>query len=200
MLSMNTVEKIRHKASSLGASSLCVIFGSSVASVDGDPNLESMLATAVEHILNENMAMVNGGYMGTMSATANAIKESGGIAIGVPCGNLDDQTPISSFSEIVYATNHWDRLESLIVSGDVFVVLPGGIGTATEIATLLWNADRNFLRHRPIMFIGGFWERWIIETVNHDLAFRNIDTSRSVYFAKNLADVSEFFFNISRKI
>lgn len=190
---MTTVRKIREGASALGASTLFVVFGSSVSSVDDDEILER----ALSHVALTKSALINGGYMGTMAATAFAVRCIGGVAIGVPCGNLDDPISLESFDAVIPASCHWDRLKALVEIADAFIVLPGGVGTAVEVAALLWSADRGFVNHRPVLFIGDHWERWIDEMSRYAAAYRDLNTMNTVSFAKTPLEVDEFFKKIS---
>lgn len=98
-------------------------------------------------LVSNGFNIVNGGYGGTMEASAKgasaAVSDRGSqiSIVGVTCPPLfpwrKDQGN-QFLTEKRPACSLIDRIEQLIASGDVFVVLPGQLGTLTELA-LVWN-------------------------------------------------------------
>ena len=80
--------------------------------------------------------LYGGSKAGLMHITASAVHEAGGRAIGViPEMFRHRIDPVCD--EVVYTANLGDRKQYMIEHGDVFIVLPGGIGTLDEwISTL----------------------------------------------------------------
>ena len=80
--------------------------------------------------------LYGGSNAGLMHITASAVHEAGGHVIGViPEMFRHRIDPLCD--EVVYTANLGDRKQYMIEHGDVFIVLPGGIGTLDEwISTL----------------------------------------------------------------
>ena len=80
--------------------------------------------------------LYGGSNAGLMHITASAVHEAGGHIIGViPEMFRHRIDPVCD--EVVYTANLGDRKQYMIEHGEVFIVLPGGIGTIDEwISTL----------------------------------------------------------------
>ena len=77
----------------------------------------------------------NGGYGGTMHATADGARHGGGEVIGItvkPWG-----PPNELVTQRIAHPGLIERLIDLVEHGDAFVALPGGTGTLLEIALVL---------------------------------------------------------------
>ena len=85
---------------------------------------------------NGHTLLYGGSNAGLMHITAAAAHEAGGHVIGViPEMFRHRIDPLCD--EVVYTANLGDRKQYMIEHGDVFVVMPGGIGTLDEwISTL----------------------------------------------------------------
>ena len=85
---------------------------------------------------NVHTLLYGGSNAGLMHITAAAAHEAGGHVIGViPEMFRHRIDPVCD--EVVYTANLGDRKQYMIEHGDVFVVMPGGIGTLDEwISTL----------------------------------------------------------------
>ena len=134
------------------------IFGS------GDPperSDEYVLAQVVgAKLASLGYTIVNGGYYGTMEASARGARKAGGEVIGVSCSIWNSKPNSYSTREIV-TTSYDERLETLIkIANSGFVVLSGGTGTLVELATV-WEAKSKGLwkneTKKPIACIGDFW-------------------------------------------
>ena len=80
---------------------------------------------------NGHSLLYGGSNAGLMHITAAAAHEAGGHVIGViPEMFRHRIDPLCD--EVVYTANLGDRKQYMIEHGDVFVVMPGGIGTLDE--------------------------------------------------------------------
>ncbi len=80
---------------------------------------------------NGHSLLYGGSNAGLMHITAVAAHEAGGHVIGViPEMFRHRIDPVCD--EVVYTANLGDRKQYMIEHGDVFVVMPGGIGTLDE--------------------------------------------------------------------
>ncbi|MBR5686195.1 MAG: TIGR00730 family Rossman fold protein [Muribaculaceae bacterium] len=85
---------------------------------------------------NGHTLLYGGSNAGLMHITAAAVHEAGGHIVGViPEMFRHRIDPLCD--EVVYTANLGDRKQHMIEHGDVFIVMPGGIGTLDEwISTL----------------------------------------------------------------
>lgn len=111
-------------------------------------------------------AVVNGGYAGTMLASAQGCAEAGGHTIGVGCRIFKGS--VNTFvREEVQTDTIFARLQGLIELGDAYIVMPGSTGTLAELA-LTWELiNKQMLPRRPILCWGEFW-RPIVEVFSSD--------------------------------
>jgi len=142
---------------------IITIFGTAKAKADDEAYL---LAYEIGKLLAQaGFAIANGGYGGTMLATAKGVAEAGGETIGVTCSAFAG-TPsgyVNRKNEYVsreIVTGSLDeRLDTLIKLGQGYVVLPGGTGTLLELAKVWELKNKGFLEaDKPIILVGGFWK------------------------------------------
>ena len=102
--------------------------------------------------------IANGGYGGTMLASARGAAEAGGQVIGVTCSAFKSKANQYVSREIV--TSSLDqRLDKLVELGSAYVVLNGGTGTLLELATVWELKNKGFLDPaKPIILVGSFWQ------------------------------------------
>ena len=91
------------------------------------------LATMLGQWIGENghTLIYGGANQGLMHATAQAVHEAGGLIVGViPAVFSHLSEPLCD--EMVATRDLQERKQYMIEHGDVFVVMPGGIGTLDE--------------------------------------------------------------------
>jgi uncharacterized protein (TIGR00725 family) len=102
-----------------------------------------------------------GGYVGTMEAVSRGANEAGAHVIGITCEQIEDWRPgkLNPWvqEEIRYKTLR-QRLFALIDGCDAALVLPGGIGTLTEIIFFWDELAIKASRRRPLIAIGSEWK------------------------------------------
>ena len=108
----------------------------------------------------KDLSVCNGGYMGTMEASAKGASEFGVERIGI---TLQEFTfPANDFiTEEIRAENYWERLQHLIQKGDCYVVLKGGTGTLVEVALIAELMLKDFSELKPIFIYEPFWKPMI---------------------------------------
>jgi uncharacterized protein (TIGR00730 family) len=112
------------------------VFGSS-SPLPGTP--EYVQAFQVGQIVaRHGLELVNGGYTGTMEASARGAREAGGKAIGVTVRTFTYAPPNAWLTRVIEAPDLFRRLSVLMALGDLYVVLPGGTGTLVEFS-LAWE-------------------------------------------------------------
>ena len=136
------------------------VFGSStVQPGDAAWNLAHDLGRA---LANAGAAIMTGGYSGTMEACSRGAHEAGGHVVGVTVELFETRGPANRWvEERVHTATLYQRLEHLIEKADGFVVLPGSLGTLTELFlawTLLSVEGR---RAAPLVLLGDHWEEFL---------------------------------------
>lgn len=115
------------------------VFGSSLTPPDS-PEYEEARALGLR-LAQAGFEVWNGGYLGTMSAVSQGVKEAGGRSVGVTVRAWDEFHPGNTWlSEKVAAADLHDRLRHL-TDVDAAIALHGGIGTLTEVA-LFWSISQ----------------------------------------------------------
>ncbi len=106
-------------------------------------------------------AIVFGGCnMGLMECVAKAAHNAGSMTIGVVPMIIERGGKASDFTDVtIPCDNLSDRKSLMMDQSDVFVALPGGIGTLDEIFTVVASATIGYHHKTMILFnIKGFWE------------------------------------------
>jgi uncharacterized protein (TIGR00730 family) len=143
------------------------IFGTSKARV-GDGIFEQ--AFKLGSLLADNgMRVANGGYGGVMLASAHGASSKGGEAVGVTCSKFGRGSANEYISKEIRTKSLQERLETLVNSGDAYVVLPGGTGTLLELGHIWEFKNKHFLNEsKPIIILGGFWKPLVEMITNID--------------------------------
>lgn len=136
------------------------VFGSS-APKPGSAPYEA--ARTVGRLLAQaGMAVQTGGYSGVMSAASQGAREAGGHVIGVTSAQIEQFRPIPANQWVVQEIKHAtlrQRLLYLVDNCDGAIIMPGGIGTLSEMA-LIWSfVQVGELSPRPIIAVGQLWQR-----------------------------------------
>ncbi len=103
-----------------------------------------------------------GGYSGVMEAASKGASEAGGRVIGVTSRQIEQFRPMSAnqwVAEEIKFNTLQERLSHLVTQSDGAVVMPGGIGTLSELA-LMWSFMQvGEISPRPLVAVGGLWAR-----------------------------------------
>jgi len=104
----------------------------------------------------------NGGYAGTMEASAKGAKDAGGSTIGVTCSIFSD--PKGRLLKVnryidkeISSDNVLDRIRMMMDLSAGFVILPGGTGTLSEFAIVWEFVAKKMIEPRPIFVVGDLW-------------------------------------------
>jgi len=104
-------------------------------------------------------AIANGGYGGTMLASARAARQGGAEVVGVTCSAFKNSSPNEYISREIVTDSLDKRLDTLIELGCGYVVLPGGTGTLLELAKVWELKNKGFLpAQKPIILLGKYWK------------------------------------------
>jgi uncharacterized protein (TIGR00730 family) len=141
------------------------IFGSSRPK-SGEPDYE--VARQLGKLLAEaGFTVCNGGYGGTMEASARGAKEGGGKTIGVTVNVFQSHTN-QWIDEEIRMPRLTDRLMKLVELGEAYVVLKGGTGTLLELAYVWEFMNKGLMREKPVAVLGTFWTP-VIKTLGQEL-------------------------------
>ena len=135
---------------------IITIFGS-YEPAPGSPEYEQAYQVGFE-LARADFTIANGGYAGTMEASAKGAQEAGGKTIGVTCSVFRRSHLNAYIDEEIQTACLRDRLEKLIEIGTGYVVLPGGTGTLAELAYTWELLNKGFLADRPLVILGDFWQ------------------------------------------
>jgi uncharacterized protein (TIGR00730 family) len=116
----------------------------------------------------------NGGYSGTMEASARGAKEAGGTTIGITNAVFDPSRANRYIDDERKAPDFFERLRRLLTLGDAYVCLRGSVGTLTEFSLTWTLLQTGVLAHRPFLCVGPAW-RAVLETYRNCLFHRPKD-------------------------
>ncbi len=133
------------------------VFGGSRPLPDSAEYLQAY--TTGQLLAGEGFVVMNGGYAGTMEASARGARDKGGRTIGVISGEFDHLAPNAFLDETVKSADLFARIREMQYCSDAFIVLKGSMGTLAELA-LVWNLARIDAKQRkPIILVGECWRQ-----------------------------------------
>jgi uncharacterized protein (TIGR00730 family) len=111
-------------------------------------------------LAEQGFAVATGGYCGTMTAVSQGAAEAGGHVIGVTSDQIERFRPLAPnewLKEEIRFPTLQERLIHLVRQNDGMIVLPGGIGTLSEMA-LAWSYIQvGEISPRPLALLGTSW-------------------------------------------
>ena len=112
---------------------------------------------------NAHSIVYGGVNCGLMECVAKAAHEAGGQTIGVIPRIIEKNGRISEYvDERILCDNLSDRKQLMQDVSDVFIALPGGIGTLDEVFTIAASATIGYHHKRVILYnVKGFWNSLI---------------------------------------
>jgi uncharacterized protein (TIGR00730 family) len=121
-------------------------------------SVEYAEAYAVGKLLaRAGFVVMNGGYAGTMEASARGAKENGGRAVGVLSDEFARLAPNAYLDETLRSEDLFARIRTMQSGAHGFIVLKGSMGTLAELA-LVWNlAKIDAAQRKPIILLGDAW-------------------------------------------
>jgi uncharacterized protein (TIGR00725 family) len=162
---------------------IITLLGSSIADgADADAYELGRRIGAASHVLK------NGGYGGTMAASARGCREAGGHVIGVGIeGHAIDRTgaPNPYNSEVIVKANAVERVGELLRC-DLVVVLPGHVGTLNEMFSAWVSAIEGHLP--PVMLVGPKMRR-LLDYLTEN-AFLKPEHAEHVFVVDSVAELT----------
>lgn len=129
-----------------------------------DPDFFHFTEELGRWIAAQGHSIVFGGVnMGLMECVARAMKQAGGHTIGVVPSIVEETGRTSQFNdEVISCQNLSERKQLMLDESDVFIALPGGIGTLDEVFTVAASYTIGYHHKRVILYnMKGFWDSTI---------------------------------------
>ena len=126
-----------------------------------DPDFFKMAEELGRWAAKNGHSIVFGGVnQGLMECVAKAVQEAGGKTIGVIPRIVEKSGRISDYvDEQVLCDNLNERKQLMEEQADIFIALPGGIGTLDEIFTIASSATIGYHAKKVILYnMKGFWD------------------------------------------
>lgn len=112
---------------------------------------------------NGHSIVFGGVNQGLMECVAKAANEDGGRTIGVIPMIVEKSGRVSDYVDVeIPCDNLSDRKQLMMDQSDVFIALPGGIGTLDEVFTVAASATIGYHQKIVILYnMKGFWDTLI---------------------------------------
>ena len=143
---------------------------------------------------NGHTIVYGGVNQGLMESVAKAARGEGGRTVGVIPRIVEKSGRISDHVDVeVLCEDLTDRKQLMMDRSDVFIALPGGIGTLDEVFTVAASATIGYHRKRVILYnMKGFWDDLL--TLLDNLQQRGMVRGRwrdYIAVANNLDEIKE---------
>ncbi len=129
-----------------------------------DPEFFALTEELGKWAAENGHAIVYGGVnQGLMECVAKSTKEAGGHTIGVVPTKVEETGRTSDYVDVeIPCDNLTDRKQLMMDQSDVFIALPGGLGTLDEVFTVAASATIGY-HHKPVILYNmkGFWNQLI---------------------------------------
>jgi uncharacterized protein (TIGR00730 family) len=139
-------------------SRVIVVFGSH-APQSGSADYESAREVG-QRLAEAEFTVATGGYGGTMAAVSQGAAEAGGRVIGVTSRQVEKTRPATLnrwVNEEIQYESLVERVAHLVKHNQGMIVMPGGIGTLSELA-LAWSLMQvQEINRRPLILFGQAW-------------------------------------------
>ena len=131
---------------------------------------------------------------GLMECVAKAAHDVGGRTIGVIPQIVEKNGRISQYVDVeIPCDNLSDRKQLMQDMSDVFVALPGGIGTLDEIFSIAASATIGYHQKRVILYnMKGFWDGlvWMLDDL-HQRGVTRKQWRTYIQVANNLEELQQ---------
>ena len=122
-------------------------------------------------LLAENgMAVVSGGFGGSMEYVSQGAKSAGGKTIGVTYyknGDISRKRANQYIDEEIRAKNIFERIDKMMNISDGFIALQGGTGTLLELSAILEHINKGMMPPKPVIAIGNYW-KVVVDNLNNE--------------------------------
>jgi len=130
---------------------------------------------------------MTGGHQGMMAAFSEGIHAGGGHIRGITLERFPTP-PQNTLSEEVRARDFFERMRDMIEQADAWLVLPGGLGTLSELA-MTWDLLAiRVLEPRPLLLYGDMWQP-VMDVLRDQLVLSMDQAFSSITYCPSHADV-----------
>jgi len=144
---------------------LIAVFGSSTVK-ESDPTYRLALELGGE-LARAGAGVMTGGYSGTMEACSQGAHEAGGLVVGVTVELFEKRGPVNRWvRQRIHTPSLFERLRYLVEHAAGFVVLPGSIGTLTELFLTWTLLSAEGRPGAPLVLLGEHWDEFLA-VLNH---------------------------------
>jgi hypothetical protein len=148
--------------------------------------------TLGRELARQGADVMTGGYGGVMEAASRGAREAGGHVVGVTVDLFERRGPVNRWvTERIHTPDLFERLRVILQRADGFIVIPGSIGTLTELFltwTLLSVEGRPAA---PLVLLGEPWAAYLEAHRHPDLVtahlFEHVQVAREPAEAARLA-------------
>ena len=130
-----------------------------------DPDFFTITEELGRWAAEKGHTIVYGGVnCGLMECVAKSTKEAGGHTIGVVPRIVEKSGRTSDYVDVeIPCDNLSDRKQLMMDQSDVFIALPGGLGTLDEILTVVASATIGYHQKTVILYnMKGFWDSFVV--------------------------------------
>ncbi len=152
------------------------ILGSSIIDVH-DPLIYEWHSLG-ELLAQYGVGILYGGNQDVMAFFSQKAISNGGYSI---CIDSDKQKDIQrNYSDTFIVDSPIQKMEALARLANLYIILPGGIGTLAETITSLLFIDRGFMGHKKFVFLGEHWDNLIELLKANPFTFRELSIDQIV--------------------
>lgn len=161
-----------------------------------DPDYSRLTEELGRWIGQAGHTLVFGGTdKGLMDCVAQAARQAGARVIGMVPSKVEEGGHMSQVLDVhIPCDNLSDRKELMMAQSDVFIALPGGIGTLDEIFTVAASACIGYHSKRVILYnMKGFWDPLV--SLLDDMARKGVirgEWRQHIEVAQSLEDIKTF--------
>jgi len=109
---------------------------------------------------NKHTMVYGGACRGLMGTMADEVLKFGGEVVGyMPRDLFADEVPHRGITKLVEVEDLFERKRLMMEDSDIFVILPGGVGTLDEFFEVLtWKSLNCFDKPILVYNFHGFWD------------------------------------------
>ena len=145
---------------------------------------------------NDHSIVYGGVNQGLMECVAKAVHEAGGRTIGIIPRIVEESGRINDYVDVeILCDDLNDRKQLMQDQADIFVALPGGIGTLDEILSIAASATIGYHDKKVILYnMKGFWDSLIALLDDLQIkGFTRKDWRTYIAVANSLEELQELF-------
>ncbi|CAK7024586.1 MAG: Putative cytokinin riboside 5'-monophosphate phosphoribohydrolase [Peptostreptococcus russellii] len=152
---------------------------------------------------NDHSLLYGGGASGLMGVIADTVLENGGKVLGVRPEFLSDiEAAHSGVTQLIKVENMSERKKIMIENGDLYIALPGGLGTLEEVSEVLsWSMIGRISNPCIILNIDGFYEDLKSQFIKMaDEGFLSEENNKKLVFIDSIEEMEEYLSGLYKSL